>query len=123
MAEGLLRHDGGDRFDVYSAGTKASSVRLEAIQVMSEIGIDLSTHRSKNVNEFIGQEFDFVITVCDHAKEVCPIFPGKTQHIHQSFTDPPSLSEGTEEERLRIFRQVRDAIRTWLRHFIAEQTS
>src|SRR5213083_560121 len=82
MAEGLLRHDGGDRFTVESAGVEASFVRPQAIEVMREIGIDVSEHRSKSVKEFLGQEFDYVITVCDNANERCPVFPGKTQRIH-----------------------------------------
>lgn len=117
MAEGLLRHDGRDRFEVYSAGTKANFVRPEAIQVMKEIGIDISQHRSKQLDEFLGQEFDYVITVCDHANEVCPAFPGKTRRIHQSFEDPPAPGVGTDEQRLAIFRRVRDEIRAWLRSF------
>ena len=119
MAEGLLRHDGGERFEVYSAGTKASFVRPEAIQVMHELGIDISQHRSKQLDEFLGQEFDFVITVCDHANEVCPVFPGKTRRIHQGFEDPPASGVGTDEYRLAIFRRVRDEIRNWLQNFIA----
>ena len=119
MAEGLLRHLGGARFDVHSAGTKASFVRPEAIKVMAELGIDLSHHRSKHVDEFVGQDFAYVITVCDHANEVCPVFPGKTQRIHQSFEDPPAPGVGTEEERLSVFRRVRDEIRAWLPGFIA----
>jgi len=121
MAEGLLRHDGGNQFEVYSAGTRASFVRPEAIQAMREIGIDISQHRSKNTDEFLGQEFDYVITVCNHANEVCPAFPGKTQRIHQSFEDPPAPGVGTDEDRLSIFRRVRDEIRAWLREFIANQ--
>ncbi len=117
MAEGLLRHDGRDRFEVYSAGTKASFVRPEAIQVMKEIGIDISQHRSKQLDEFLGQEFDYVITVCDHANEVCPVFPGKPRRIHQSFEDPPAPGVGADEQRLAIFRHVRDEIRAWLRSF------
>ena len=110
MAEGLLRHDFGDRFDVFSAGTKPSHVRPEAIKAMSELGIDLSGHRSKHVDEFVGQEFSYVITVCDNAKESCPIFPGKTQRIHWSFEDPAGV-QGSEEERLAAFRKIRDQIR------------
>ena len=110
MAEGLLRHDFGDRFDVFSAGTKPSHVRPEAIKVMSELGIDLSGHRSKHVDEFVGQEFSYVITVCDNAKEICPIFPGKTQQIHWSFEDPAGV-QGSEEERVAAFRKIRDKIR------------
>ena len=120
MAEGLLRHDGDDRFEVYSAGTKASFVRPEAIQVMAEIGIDISQQRSKNVGEFTGQEFDYVITVCDHANEVCPVFPGQTQRIHQSFEDPPAPGIGNEEYRLASFRRVRDELQEWLQNFIPD---
>ncbi|HYE75685.1 MAG TPA: arsenate reductase ArsC, partial [Blastocatellia bacterium] len=89
MAEGILRHDGGRAFSVESAGVKPSSVRPEAIQVMRESGIDISTHRSKSVDEFTSQEFDYIITVCDNAKETCPVFHGKAKRIHQSFEDPP----------------------------------
>src|SRR5215218_3923617 len=93
MAEGILRQDGGDRFEVYSAGVKPSAVRPEAIQVMNKIGIDISSHRSKSVDEFIGQQFDYVITVCDNANQNCPVFPGKTKRIHWSFDDP-ATAEG-----------------------------
>src|SRR5215467_6490326 len=82
MAEGLLRHDAGDRFEVFSAGVAPSRVRSEAVTVMREIGIDLSGHRSKHVNEFTEQVFDYVLTVCDHAREICPIFTGQTITIH-----------------------------------------
>ena len=90
MAEGLLRHDAGDRFEVFSAGTEPSSVRSEAIAVMREIGIDISGHRSKSVDEFAQSDFDYVLTVCDNAKESCPIFPGDTTTIHHDFEDPAS---------------------------------
>lgn len=120
MAEGILRHDGGDAFEAESAGVKPSSVRPEAIQVMREIGIDISDHRSKSVDEFVGQEFDFVITVCDNANETCPVFPGKPRRIHQSFEDPPPPDVGSDEERVAIFRRVRNEIREWMRGFIAE---
>jgi arsenate reductase len=116
MAEGLLRHDAGGRFDVFSAGTKPSHVRPEAIQVMRELGIDISGHRSKSVDEFQGQQFDCVLTVCDNAKEVCPIFPGKTVAIHHNFEDPAALP-GSEEERLVLFRRVRDQLREYLKSF------
>ena len=119
MAEGLLRHDAGERFEVYSAGTKPGSVRPEAIAVMGELGIDLTGHRSKSVDEFIGQPFDYVLTVCDNAKESCPLFPGQTVTIHRNFEDPAAL-EGTEEERLKLFRRVRDEIRTYLKTFPTE---
>src|ERR1700736_6477660 len=114
MAEGILRHDAGDRFDVESAGTRATHVRPEAIQVMKEIGIDISGHRSKSVDEFAGQTFDYVLTVCDNAKESCPIFPGKTITIHHNFEDPSAV-HGSEEERLAVFRRVQDEIRDYLR--------
>ncbi len=116
MAEGLLRHDAGDRFDVFSAGTRPSQVRLEAIAVMRELGIDISGHRSKSVDEFAGQSFDYVLTVCDNAKESCPIFPGKAVIIHHSFEDPAAL-RASEEDRLALFRRVRDEIRLYLRGF------
>lgn len=118
MAEGILRHDGGDRFEVHSAGVKPGNVRPEAIQAMCEIGIDISGHRSKSVDEFIGQQFDYVITVCDNAKETCPIFPGKARRIHQSFEDPPRPGEKTAEETLAVFQRVRDEIREWMKAFI-----
>ncbi len=120
MAEGILRADGGERFEVLSAGTKASVVRPEAIQAMAEIGIDISGHRSKSVEEFIGQDFDYVITVCDHANESCPTFPGKTQRIHQSFEDPPALGAADEAATLTAFRRVRDDIRRWMRDFVQQ---
>lgn len=118
MAEGLLRHDGGEGFEVYSAGTIASFVRPQAIAAMEEIGIDISGHRSKSVDEFTGQEFDYVITVCDNAKESCPVFPGKTKRIHWSFYDPAE-ADGSDEEKLSVFRQVRDEIQDRLSEFAA----
>ena len=114
MAEGLLRHDAGERFEVASAGTKASFVRPEAIAVMREVGIDISGHRSKNVDEFDGQKFDYVITVCDNARENCPVFFGAAQRLHHDFEDPAAAT-GSEEERLAVFRRVRDQLRTYLR--------
>ena len=116
MAEGLLRHDAGDRFEVFSAGTKPSHVRPEAIAAMRELGIDISGHRSKSVDEFAGQQFDYVLTVCDNAKESCPIFPGKSVTIHHNFEDP-AAAQGSDEERLALFRQVRDEMRQYLRTF------
>jgi arsenate reductase len=117
MAEGLLRQLGGDRFEVFSAGVEPSQVRPQAIAVMREIGIDISDHHSKSVDEFLGQEFDYVITVCDHANEQCPIFPGKVQRIHWSFEDP-ALAQGDETSKLRVFRRVRDEIVVRLQHFV-----
>src|SRR5271165_3921033 len=109
MAEGLLRQEAGDRFEVFSAGTKPSTVRPEAIAAMSEIGIDISGHRSKSVDEFSGMTLDCVITVCDNAKESCPAFPGATKRLHWPFEDPAS-AQGSEDERMAAFRKVRDAI-------------
>ena len=117
MAEGLLRHDAGDRFDVESAGTKATSVRPEAIAAMRESGIDISGHRSKNVSEFENQQFDYVITVCDNARETCPVFFGAARRLHRSFEDPPPPLVGSDEERMAIFRRVRDELRVYLREF------
>ncbi|HTW67965.1 MAG TPA: arsenate reductase ArsC [Bryobacteraceae bacterium] len=122
MAEGLLRHDTGNRFEVFSAGTKPSRVRPEAIAAMRELGIDISQHRSKSVDEFAGQHFDYVITVCDNAKESCPIFPGHATRIHQSFEDP-ALAQGSETERLAVFRRVRDEMRQYFRDFATASNS
>lgn len=119
MAEGLLRHDGGEAFEAFSAGTKPSHVRPEAITTMLELGIDISSHRSKSVDEMLGQEFDYVITVCDNARESCPVFPAQTKRLHWSFDDPAGV-EGDEAERLTVFRRVRDEIRARLRRFIQE---
>ena len=116
MAEGLLRHDAGDRFMVESAGTKPSTVRPEAITVMKEAGIDITSHRSKSVDEFAGQGFDYVLTVCDNAKESCPVFFGNAARLHHSFNDPAAV-EGPEEKRLAAFRKVRDELRAYLRAF------
>jgi arsenate reductase len=118
MAEGLLRHDSGDRFEVVSAGVEPSQVRTQAIEAMREVGIDISGHRSKSVDEFAGQEFDHVITVCDNANERCPIFPGNTKRIHWSFDDP-AAAEGDDDRKLAVFRRVRDEIRHRLRLFAA----
>jgi arsenate reductase len=116
MAEGLLRHDAGDRFEVDSAGTKPGHVRPEAVAVMKELGIDISGHRSKSVDEFRDHSFDYVLTVCDNAKESCPIYPGHANRLHHSFEDPAAV-EGSEEQRLSAFRVVRDQIRQHLRNF------
>ncbi len=109
MAEGVLRHYGGENFEVFSAGTRPSKVNENAIHVMKEISIDISGHRAKSVSEFAGQNFDYVITVCDHANETCPVFPGKTTRLHWSFPDPPQTGT-VSEEILNEFRKVRDMI-------------
>jgi arsenate reductase (thioredoxin) len=116
MAEGLLRHDAGECYEVESAGTRPSTVRPEAIAVMQELGIDISGQRSKHVDEFRDRTFDYVLTVCDNAKESCPIYPGQANRLHHSFEDPAS-AEGPEEDRLSAFRGVRDQIREYLRRF------
>lgn len=116
IAEGLLAHDAGDRFEVESAGTRPSRVRPEAIAVMRELGIDISGHRSKHVDQFAGQQFDYVLTVCDNANQSCPVFPGQAVRIHHNFEDPAAL-EGSEAQRLALFRRVRDEIRGYLKDF------
>ncbi|WP_455278153.1 arsenate reductase ArsC [[Eubacterium] cellulosolvens] len=113
MAEGLIKSQYGEQFEVYSAGIKPTKVSPYAIKAMSEIGIDISKHQSKSVNSFEGIEFDYVITVCDQAKESCPFFPGAKLFIHKSFEDPSSL-EGTEEEIMENFRKAREQIREWI---------
>jgi arsenate reductase (thioredoxin) len=122
MAEGLFRHEAGDTFEVFSAGTTPSHVRPEAIAVMSEIGIDISGHRSKSVDEFGGQEFESVITVCDNARESCPVFPGKTQRLHWPFEDPAAI-EGSEETRKDAFRKIRDLIHSRIMVYVGEGKS
>ena len=120
MAEGLLRHDAGEKFEVESAGTNPSVVRPEAITVMQELGIDISKHRSKHIDTFQGQKFDYVITVCDNAKEACPVFFGAVKRLHHSFDDPAAF-KGSEAERLTLFRQVRDDLRAYLHEFYKSQ--
>jgi arsenate reductase len=116
MAEGLLRHDAGAAIKVFSAGTKPTQVRPEAVAVMREAGIDISGQRSKSVDEFEGQDFNYVITVCDNAKQSCPVFPAKTKRIHWSIEDPAAV-QGSEEERLAAFRRIRDELRLRLQRF------
>jgi arsenate reductase len=120
MAEGLLRHEGGNGFEVFSAGVSPSRVRPEAIEAMREIGVDISAQRSKSVEEFAGQPFDYVITVCDNAREQCPFFPAGTTCLHWSFDDPAAV-EGDEAERLAVFRRVRDEIGARLGEFAASE--
>lgn len=123
MAEGLLREIGGDRFEVESAGVNPSRVRSEAVEVMREVGIDISGHRSKSADEFTGQEFDYIITVCDNARKTCPVFPGHAERIHQSFEDPPAPMAADHETTMAIFRRVRDEIEEWLLEFIARSSA
>ena len=119
MGEGLFRDEGGGGYEVSSAGTKPSQVRPEAIAVMREIGIDISGNRSKSVDEFAGQAFDFVVTVCDSARDNCPVFPGATKRIHWSLEDPAAV-EGPEDERLAAFRRIRDQLRERVKAFVYE---
>ncbi len=120
MGEGLFREEGGGGYEVSSAGTRPSRVRPEAIAAMREIGIDISGNRSKSVDEFAGQTFDFVVTVCDSARDNCPVFPGATQRIHWSLEDPAAV-QGTEEERLAAFRRIRDQLRERVKTFVRER--
>lgn len=117
MAEGFLRSLAGDRFDAFSAGMQVTEVRPEAIQAMTEVGIDISGQTSKSLEPYLGEPFSWVITVCDRARETCPIFPGAEQAGHWQFDDP-SEATGTFEERMVIFRRVRDEIRDRMRMFI-----
>jgi len=121
MAEGLLRHDAGDRFDVESAGTTASFVRPEAVAAMKEVGIDIAGQRSKNVSEFEGQKFDYLITVCDNAREACPVFFGAAEKLHRSFEDPAAV-EGSGEQRMAVFRRVRDELQEYLKDFASTRS-
>jgi arsenate reductase len=113
MAEGVLRDIAGDRFEVFSAGTRPTGLNPNAVTAMEEIGIDISRHRSKSVDEFGGQQFDYVITVCDNAKESCPIFGGEGKRIHHDFEDPAT-------QPLPAFRKVRDEMSRWLRDFVKD---
>lgn len=113
IAEGLLNALYNDRYKAYSAGTEPSTVNPLAVQVIEEIGIDISHHRSKGVSEFLGMEIEYVVTICDHARQRCPFFPGGKQIVHKGFEDLTAFG-GSEEERMALFRQVRDDIRDWI---------
>ena len=110
MAEGWLRHRYGDRFEAFSAGTEATSVRPLAIRAMNELGVDISCQASKTLDQYVAEPWDYVITVCDQASQACPVFPGGTQRLHWSLPDPSSAS-GTREEQLAAYRQARDELR------------
>jgi arsenate reductase len=118
MAEGLLRHDGAELFEVVSAGINPGFVRPEAVEAMREIGIDISSHRSKSIDEFISRPFDYVITVCDNANQRCPMFPGASRRIHWSIEDPAAIG-GDDETRMKAFLLARDELRERLLGFIA----
>lgn len=120
MAEGWLRHLAGDRFEVFSAGTKPAGLNPLAVKVMKESGIDISGHWSKHVSECFGQKFPYVITVCDAAAESCPVLPGVSEKLHWNFVDPAG-AHGSAEEKLAIFRKVRDEIGMRVRDFISAE--
>ncbi len=120
MAEALLRTHGNGRFLVVSAGTEATRVNPFAVDVMRELGVDISGARSKHLDEFIEQEFDYVITVCDSAAESCPVFPGRSERIHWSFPDP-SAATGSDDERRDVFRSVRDDIASRIQEWISQE--
>ncbi|MGJ1223998.1 arsenate reductase ArsC [Sphingobacterium siyangense] len=119
IAEGFLRHFAGSRAEIYSAGIETHGVNPKAIQVMAEAGIDISSHTSNHVNEYAAIDFDYVITVCDNAKESCPYFPSRAKKLHYNFPDPAKAT-GTEEEVMNEFRRVRDLIKTYSAEFVAE---
>ena len=122
MAEGFLNALYGDRYSAFSAGTEPSKVNPYAVRVLQEIGIDISDHRSKSVDEFVDQDLDYVVTVCDHAKGACPFFPGGRRAMHRGFQDPASVA-GTEQEKLALFRSVRDEIREWIENTFGKEDS
>ena len=122
MAEGLLRHMVGEMVEVVSAGVAPTQLRREAMDAMREIGIDISSQRSKSVDEFAGQHFDYVFTVCDNANQQCPMFPGKYERIHWSIQDPAE-AEGDDEIKLTAFRRVRDILQERLRNWISRTNS
>jgi arsenate reductase len=117
MAEAFLRHIWGDQFDVYSAGIEKHGLNPLAVRVMREVGIDISRHESKSLDDLGALAFDYVITVCGHANESCPVFPGETIRLHEGFDDPPKLADnaGSEEEALTHYRRVRDEIEQYAR--------
>jgi len=116
VAEGWARYLKGDALDPYSAGIEMHGLNPRAVKVMAEAGVDISLHRSKHINELMNIDFDYVVTVCDHAGEHCPVFPGKSKIIHVGFDDPPKLAQGarTEKEALSHYRRVRDEIRAFI---------
>lgn len=120
MAHGWLRHLGGDRVVVRSAGTVPKGVHPVAVRVLAEVGIDISGHRSDHVDEYVDEEFDLVLTVCDHARESCPVFPGARRTMHHAFEDPDYPSMG-EEELTEVFRRIRDEIGDFSREFLTRE--
>ena len=125
MAEGWARHLRSDDIEAVSAGTETHGINPSAVMVMAEAGVDISGARSKNVREFLDTGFDYVVTVCDNARENCPFFPGAAKIVHASFDDPPTLAEAVEgdEEKLEIYRRVRDEIREFVEGFPGDGTA
>jgi arsenate reductase (thioredoxin) len=121
MAEGLLRHFAGDRIDVASAGTEATEVRPLAVRAMADVGIDIRQQTSKTLDRFLGERWDYVITVCDSANEACPVFPHASTRLHWSFDDP-SAATGDDDQRLVVFRRVRDEILARIEQWLAEMS-
>ena len=117
MAEGLFRHLAGDRFEPFSAGTHPTAVNRRAIRAMAEIDIDISKYKSQSVEQYVDQKFDYVITVCDHARESCPVFPSAQQSLHWPFEDP-AVATGNEDEIMAVFRKVREQIRRRIEEFV-----
>jgi arsenate reductase len=122
MAEGWLRHLAGERFEVHSAGTEATRVRPLAVRAMAEVAVDIAGHTSKTLERYLGQPWDYVVTVCDDANEACPFFPGGKQRLHWSLPDP-SRATGTEEEQLAVYRRVRDDVRSRVQGLIGAAPS
>jgi arsenate reductase len=116
MAEGMMRYLRGNEFEVFSAGTEPKGIHPLAIEVLTEIGIDISSHRSKHLEEYLNREFDYIVTLCDHAAKNCPLFPGPGEIIHRGFSDPAAV-EGSGEEKLEMFRSVRDALKEFMLSF------
>ena len=120
MAEGFLRHLGADRYEAFSAGVDPTRVNPLSVKVMREAGIDISGRQSKSADEFLGQAFDCVVTVCDNAKQMCPVFPGEYEKIHWDLEDPAE-ARGTEEEKLAVFRKTRDIIERKIKEFLEDE--
>ena len=121
LLHGYLSHLGGNKIETYSAGVETHGVNPNAIKVMLEDGVDISAHTSNHIDEYKGIDFDFMITVCDHAKETCPWFPGNAEVIHHTFEDP-AKADGDESERMEVFRKVRDQIKTFATAFLLDKT-
>lgn len=119
IAEGYLRHFAGDKAEIYSAGIETHGVNARAVETMKEDGIDISNQTSNNIDEYRNIDFDFVITVCDNAKERCPFFPTTAKKFHQNFSDPAKAT-GTEEEIKQLFKQVRQQIKNYCKQFVTE---